>query len=598
MTSTVATRIAPTVSCCVCGAPIAANPSHMCINCLREQVDITEGISRQLVLTQCKQCGRYLHNRWMACDDESPHLLALCLKKIRGLNHVKLVDASFIWTEPHSRRLRIKLSVQKEALQGAILQQTFSVEFFLQTCQCDDCKKSWTPHIWAAVVQVRQRTDHKRTLLFLEQLIIKHEAHEKVLNILEKPDGLDFQFETRQDALKFVEFVGHHFPIKTKSARQLVSHDASSNTHSTKHSLAVTLCPLCKDDVVFLPQKVSNVFGGAGPFLLVSKVSTVIHLIDPTTLRRLEVSAEKYWKNPFDSVLQRAHLSEFVVLDVEDNVHISKPATAAALAAPTSGGNSGKRQRTNKHAMLAGCSGVDLRMVEIARVSDLGSNDERISVRSHIGGVLKAGDVCLGYDTRTINVRGLDEKSFENSQLQENEVILVKKVHKKQAETERCWVLRELTKIGATEQADGEGGKGRRSSLNKDIEMFKQELEENPEMRKCVNLYRDPKYQKRHRNTNMSNTKRDTEMSLEEETAPEAASEPASNAIPPKAIVSRKRRSVPPATKPGFEVLGEALDYDSDDDDYPNVKLSELLDGLDITEEQFESDGTANILQL
>eukprot|EP00922_Rhytidocystis_sp_ex-Travisia-forbesii_P025147 GHVS01036938.1.p1 GENE.GHVS01036938.1~~GHVS01036938.1.p1 ORF type:complete len:588 (+),score=76.19 GHVS01036938.1:110-1873(+) len=587
MALTFAPQVTPTVSCCVCGAVIAANPSRMCINCLREQVDITEGISRQVVLAQCKQCGRYLHNRWITCEEESPQLLALCLKKIRGLNHVKLVEASFIWTEPHSRRLRTKLSVQKEAIHGAILQQTFGVEFFLQSCQCDDCKKTWTPHTWAAVAQVRQRTDHKRSFLFLEQLIIKHEAHEKVLNIIEKPDGLDFQFESRQDALKFVDFVGHNFPIKTKCSRQLVSHDASSNTHTTKHSMAVTLCPLCKDDLVYLPPKVSNVFGGAGPFLLVTKVSTVIHLMDPTTLRRLEVSAEKFWKNPFDSVLQRSHLSEFVVLDVEDRVHTS--AKPAAVSEPTSGGTTGKRQRTNKHALVAGCSGGELRLVEIARTADLGTNDERISVRSHIGGVLKAGDVCLGYDTRTINVRGLDELSFHNSQLQENEVVLVKKAHKKK--TERCWVLRELEKVGAV---DVEGGKGK-SCLKADIEMFKQELEENPEMRKSVNLYKNPKYQKRHRNTNMS--KRETTMAVEEETLSEATSEPVPADIQSKGKVARKRQSTAREPKPGFEVLAEELDYDSDDDEYPNVKLSELLDGLDITAGPSEADN-ADGLQL
>ena len=35
--------------------------------------------------------------------------------KIRGLSRVKLIDASFIWTEPHSRRIKIKLTIQKEA---------------------------------------------------------------------------------------------------------------------------------------------------------------------------------------------------------------------------------------------------------------------------------------------------------------------------------------------------------------------------------------------------------------------------------------------------------------------------------------------------
>lgn len=36
---------------------------------------------------------------------------------------VKLVDASFIWTEPHSMRLKTKLTIQGEVLNGAILQQ-------------------------------------------------------------------------------------------------------------------------------------------------------------------------------------------------------------------------------------------------------------------------------------------------------------------------------------------------------------------------------------------------------------------------------------------------------------------------------------------
>lgn len=33
------------------------------------------------------------------------------------------MDAGFIWTEPHSMRLKVKLTVQGEVLNGAILQQ-------------------------------------------------------------------------------------------------------------------------------------------------------------------------------------------------------------------------------------------------------------------------------------------------------------------------------------------------------------------------------------------------------------------------------------------------------------------------------------------
>jgi nonsense-mediated mRNA decay protein 3 len=50
----------------------------------------------------------------MVCELESKELLSFCLRRVRGLNKVRLVDASFVWTEPHSRRLKLKLTVQKE----------------------------------------------------------------------------------------------------------------------------------------------------------------------------------------------------------------------------------------------------------------------------------------------------------------------------------------------------------------------------------------------------------------------------------------------------------------------------------------------------
>lgn len=43
----------------------------------------------------------------MKCELESKELLTFCIKKLKGLNKVKLVDAGFIWTEPHSKRLKV-----------------------------------------------------------------------------------------------------------------------------------------------------------------------------------------------------------------------------------------------------------------------------------------------------------------------------------------------------------------------------------------------------------------------------------------------------------------------------------------------------------
>jgi len=58
--------------------------------------------------------NRYNKPPWMHCARESKEMLSLCLKKIKGLNKVKLVDATFIWTEPHSRRIKLKITIQKE----------------------------------------------------------------------------------------------------------------------------------------------------------------------------------------------------------------------------------------------------------------------------------------------------------------------------------------------------------------------------------------------------------------------------------------------------------------------------------------------------
>ena len=52
------------------------------------------------------------------------------IKKMKEtLTQVRLIDASFIWTEPHSRRIKIKLVVQKEIQEGAILEQTVPVSY-------------------------------------------------------------------------------------------------------------------------------------------------------------------------------------------------------------------------------------------------------------------------------------------------------------------------------------------------------------------------------------------------------------------------------------------------------------------------------------
>ena len=143
----------------MCGTAIQSNPANMCVNCVRSQVDITEGIPKQIHIFFCRRCGRWMQppNTWIVADLESRELLTFCIKRTRGLTKVKVVGANFVWTEPHSRRIKVKYTVQKEVFAGAILEQVFVVEYFVNNQQCIECQRIMADNTWVAVAQVRQR---------------------------------------------------------------------------------------------------------------------------------------------------------------------------------------------------------------------------------------------------------------------------------------------------------------------------------------------------------------------------------------------------------------------------------------------------------
>lgn len=213
--------------CCNCGIAMEANPTAQCVTCLKQGMDVTADLARSIVLPHCKpgylldqryrlfkpkklllnisfafsgrECERYLgDSRWMKCERESRELLALCLKKVKGLKKgCQLIDANFVYTEEHCKRLKVKLLVQAEIHAGAALQQEVIIEYTIANKQCEDCCRSYTPHTWKAAVQVRQKVTHRRTLMHLEQLILTHQAHEKLLFVSQSPEGLDFHFGSK-----------------------------------------------------------------------------------------------------------------------------------------------------------------------------------------------------------------------------------------------------------------------------------------------------------------------------------------------------------------------------------------------------------------
>ncbi|KAI9002355.1 NMD3 family-domain-containing protein, partial [Gaertneriomyces semiglobifer] len=446
--------------CASCGTVIAPNPANMCVNCIRSDVDITEGIPKQATVHFCKGCDRYLQppNIWVKAELESRELLALCLKKLRGLNKVRLVDAGFIWTEPHSRRLKVKLTIQKEVFASTILQQIFVVEYIVATQHCEECQRVDAQLTWKAIVQVRQKVAHKRTFLWLEQLILKHNAHRDTTNIKEYRDGLDFYYVQRSHAVKMVEFLQAVVPMKMKTSEQLVSQDIQSGTKNYKFTYSVELVPICKDDLVCISGKLARQLSNTSQLLLCNRVSNSINLLDPNTLKVVEVRPPVYWDSPFPALCETKDLVEFYVIDSQ-------------LEGPVNG----------RHALAT---------VEVCKANDM---SRTYLVRTHLGRILNPGDHCLGYDLTHSNFNSENWDALNSvARLQGNipDVVLVRKSYpnaRKKGKA-RGWKLKTLAKEEELQYVNRSKAEEARNEM--DYEYFLRDLEEDQELRGMVNLYK------------------------------------------------------------------------------------------------------------
>lgn len=66
---------------------------------------------------------------------------------------------------------------------GTVLQQVFVVEYVVHNQMCDACHRTEAQNFWRALVQVRQKAENKKAFFYLEQLILKHKAHDNTLGI-------------------------------------------------------------------------------------------------------------------------------------------------------------------------------------------------------------------------------------------------------------------------------------------------------------------------------------------------------------------------------------------------------------------------------
>jgi len=372
------------------------------------------------------------------------------------MTKVRLVDASFIWTEPHSKRTKVKLTIQKEVFIGAILQQTFVVEYVHYNQVCDECRRAEAKDYWRACVQIRQRCDFKKTLFYLEQLLIKHGAHVNTTNIKPSPTGIDFYYAKQQDSRKLVDFIIQALPCKYQYSQQLVSHDTHNNTYDYKHTYCVDIAPITKDALVILPKKVAQGFGNMSQLAVCLRVTNVIVLIDPANLQMTEVTAINYWREPFEILCQPKQLAEYYVLEVEPIEDLKR--------------GTGHGHVSIKHALAD---------VWVVRSNQVGQADVApICCRTHLGHLLNPGDLVLGYDLKTANLNNVIFDSMKEENIQD--VILVRKTYDRALRSRnRNWKLKRIIDTEDT------------SSVADAYLGFMEDIEEDPLLREKINIYRD-----------------------------------------------------------------------------------------------------------
>ncbi|CAK8566686.1 unnamed protein product [Lathyrus sativus] len=459
-------RTIGSVKCCKCGILMQPNAANMCVKCLRSEVDITEGLLKRLVLVHCPDCESYLQppRTWVKLQLESKELLTFCLKRLQknmNINKAKLVNAEFIWTEPHSKRVKVKVSVQKEVYHGAILEQSYLVEYVQQDHMCESCSKvAANPDQWVAAVQLRQHVSHRRTFFYLEQLILKHGAAARAVRIKQMDHGIDFYFTSRSHGNKFVEFIGKVSPIRSRSDKQLVSHDVKSSIYNYKYTFSVEISPICREDLICLPPKAAGTLGNIGPIVICTKVTNSIALLDPHTLKFGFLDADQYWRTSFKSLLTSRQLVEYIVLDIEP---------------------------VSPEVIIGGTKYV-LADAQVARMSDFGKNDIIFNIKTHLGHLLKPDDLALGYDLYSANTNDME---LDNYRGDVPEVVLIKKSYEekrqKRRSKPRAWKLKSLVM-----EVDEKVNEDKMAS---EYEQFLKDIEENPELRFNISLYQNKDYQ-------------------------------------------------------------------------------------------------------
>lgn len=296
--------------------------------------------------------------------------------------------------------------------------------------------------------------------------------------------------------------------------------DDKSNVANYKYTDFVEICPLCKDDLLFLPPKMARNYGNINQLVLVKNITNLIHVIDPLSGQTAQMSSVDFWREPFRPVITaaRSRFVRYVVLGKEAVIVKQNVSKKAAT-----------RKNRSKLALLT-----------VAKEDDLGINDVQFEDKSHVGYLMKAGDIAVGYDLTDVQFVD-DDAEAARAAGKLPDVVILRKLYGGVASNEIDASKRRMFKLQKLDADTIEESRARKAKMDKedddmDEEDFLREVEADKEMRINMNLYK-------------------TEIALKKEAGGE-----------------------------------EDENMDDEDDDDQKVKLDELLDGLVLDEESGDKD--------
>lgn len=309
-----------------------------------------------------------------------------------------------------------------------------------------------------------------------------------------------------------------------------------------------------------------------------TRISGSIQVVDPITLQVADIPSNIYWRDPFPSLASVTDLVEFLVLDIEPT-------------GPVRG----------KYVL----ADAQITFANNTKDNSQSDNDGIFHTRTHLGNILQPGDTVLGYMLSRANFNDDSFEALDSERIPD--VMLVKKTYpnRRKKNKTRNWKLKSIAVEAedvpgeGSDKVHGRGAIGRlggrdQQRVERDYELFLRELEEDPELRQSINLYKSEAAVPA---TNLEAIAEDTTMAK----AGAGSGMAGGKRRGKKAAHAMDEDDVPvnpPVPGPKApDIVARPQDWDDDDDeeeeeeDFPDVELDELLNEFETMAVEDQQEG-------